>query len=201
MTWSRGARSSRLAGRVAAKNGLPRPYHVIHVVMIGAQTREVGKPCGFLIIVTTSESNVQRQSQAMDVDSMQIDREAEPIPSKPSSSASLAPPYHPLDRKPTPKSELGEHLPRDDRIDRAAASRVATPSGFRDFDDPAGQASTSQRSRRQSPMDPHSYAAIDRPLNVTDALTYLDAVKSQFQDKPDVYNHFLDIMKEFKNEQ
>lgn len=39
-----------------------------------------------------------------------------------------------------------------------------------------------------------------RPLNVTDALTYLDAVKIQFQDKPDVYNHFLDIMKDFKSQ-
>jgi hypothetical protein len=40
-----------------------------------------------------------------------------------------------------------------------------------------------------------------RQLNVTDALTYLDAVKNQFQDKPDVYNRFLDIMKDFKNEE
>ncbi|KAH9477606.1 Transcriptional regulatory protein SIN3 [Psilocybe cubensis] len=62
-------------------------------------------------------------------------------------------------------------------------------------------ATTSQRSRRGSPMDPQSYSNIDRPLNVTDALSYLDAVKIQFQDQPDVYNHFLDIMKEFKNEQ
>jgi len=41
---------------------------------------------------------------------------------------------------------------------------------------------------------------ICRPLNVTDALSYLDAVKVQFQDKPDVYNHFLDIMKDFKSQ-
>lgn len=39
-----------------------------------------------------------------------------------------------------------------------------------------------------------------RPLNVTDALSYLDAVKIQFQDKPDVYNRFLDIMKDFKSQ-
>lgn len=39
-----------------------------------------------------------------------------------------------------------------------------------------------------------------RPLNVTDALSYLDAVKIQFHDQPDVYNHFLDIMKEFKSQ-
>ncbi|KAF8140489.1 hypothetical protein EV363DRAFT_1152523 [Boletus edulis] len=46
---------------------------------------------------------------------------------------------------------------------------------------------------------PHPELAA-RPLNVTDALSYLDAVKVQFQDKPDVYNHFLDIMKDFKSE-
>src|ERR1700722_16725033 len=41
---------------------------------------------------------------------------------------------------------------------------------------------------------------VNRPLNVTDALSYLDAVKVQFQDQPDVYNRFLDIMKDFKSQ-
>lgn len=39
-----------------------------------------------------------------------------------------------------------------------------------------------------------------RPLNVTDALSYLDAVKVQFSEKPEVYNRFLDIMKDFKSQ-
>jgi histone deacetylase complex regulatory component SIN3 len=39
-----------------------------------------------------------------------------------------------------------------------------------------------------------------RALNVTDALSYLDAVKVQFNDKPEVYNRFLDIMKDFKSQ-
>ena len=39
-----------------------------------------------------------------------------------------------------------------------------------------------------------------RPLNVRDALTYLDQVKVQFSDQPDVYNKFLDIMKDFKSQ-
>ncbi|KAJ7082535.1 histone deacetylase complex, SIN3 component [Mycena crocata] len=39
-----------------------------------------------------------------------------------------------------------------------------------------------------------------RPLNVTDALSYLDAVKHQFADQPEVYNRFLDIMKDFKSQ-
>jgi paired amphipathic helix protein Sin3a len=39
-----------------------------------------------------------------------------------------------------------------------------------------------------------------RPLNVTDALSYLDAVKAQFVDRPDVYERFLEIMKDFKSQ-
>lgn len=37
-------------------------------------------------------------------------------------------------------------------------------------------------------------------LKVEDALTYLDQVKLQFEKKPEVYNQFLDIMKEFKSQ-
>ncbi|UZJ52825.1 hypothetical protein CBS101457_002145 [Exobasidium rhododendri] len=37
-------------------------------------------------------------------------------------------------------------------------------------------------------------------LNVKDALSYLDQVKVQFSDHPDVYNRFLDIMKDFKSQ-
>ena len=43
------------------------------------------------------------------------------------------------------------------------------------------------------------------PLNnqqpiLNDALSYLDQVKLRFQDHPDVYNRFLDIMKDFKSQ-
>jgi histone deacetylase complex regulatory component SIN3 len=37
-------------------------------------------------------------------------------------------------------------------------------------------------------------------LKVEDALSYLDQVKFQFDKQPEVYNHFLDIMKEFKSQ-
>ncbi|KAJ7613963.1 hypothetical protein FB45DRAFT_1008768 [Roridomyces roridus] len=40
----------------------------------------------------------------------------------------------------------------------------------------------------------------NHPLNVIDALSYLDAVKAQFWDRPEVYNHLLDMMKDFKNQ-
>lgn len=63
---------------------------------------------------------------------------------------------------------------------------------------PRSQTSTPVMPSNGSPENPASASA--RPLNVTDALSYLDAVKVQFQDKPDVYNHFLDIMKDFKSQ-
>ena len=49
-------------------------------------------------------------------------------------------------------------------------------------------------------------AAAPQPTNpgqqpiLNDALTYLDQVKVRFQDAPDVYNRFLDIMKDFKSQ-
>ena len=39
----------------------------------------------------------------------------------------------------------------------------------------------------------------DQRLRVEDALTYLDKVKLSFQEDQDVYNDFLDIMKDFKS--
>ena len=39
---------------------------------------------------------------------------------------------------------------------------------------------------------------IQATLNVRDALSYLDQVKVQFTDHPDVYNRFLDIMKDVR---
>ncbi|CAO3597100.1 unnamed protein product [Absidia cylindrospora] len=56
-----------------------------------------------------------------------------------------------------------------------------------------------QQQQEDSPTDP-STAGGYRPLNVRDALTYLDQVKVRFSDQPDVYNRFLDIMKDFKSQ-
>jgi paired amphipathic helix protein Sin3a len=50
------------------------------------------------------------------------------------------------------------------------------------------------------PVSENLNGAADRQLNVTDALSYLDAVKIKFHDRPDVYNVFLDIMKDFKSQ-
>ena len=41
----------------------------------------------------------------------------------------------------------------------------------------------------------------NRPLRVIDALSYLDRVKNQFDDRQVIYNEFLEIMKEFKSQE
>ncbi|KAJ3731949.1 hypothetical protein DFJ43DRAFT_1076534 [Lentinula guzmanii] len=66
------------------------------------------------------------------------------------------------------------------------------------------KASTPRPQAEQSIIPGSSSAQLtemSRPLNVTDALSYLDAVKHQFSEKPEVYNKFLDIMKDFKSQQ
>ena len=39
------------------------------------------------------------------------------------------------------------------------------------------------------------------PTQVEDALLYLDQVKAEFGDEPEIYNEFLEIMKSFKSQQ
>lgn len=68
------------------------------------------------------------------------------------------------------------------------SSELATPADH----DPA---QTDTQQQQQAPASVNS-----KPLNVQDALSYLDQVKLQFQDQPDVYNRFLDIMKDFKSQ-
>lgn len=72
----------------------------------------------------------------------------------------------------------------------------ATPSGITDID-PISQVQTPAPAASSIPP-PQTAPAAERPLNVTDALSYLDAVKVRFHDRSDVYNNFLDIMKDFK---
>lgn len=60
--------------------------------------------------------------------------------------------------------------------------------------------SATSMGRAPSPQSSQGASQNDRPLNVTDALSYLDAVKSRFHDRTDVYNRFLDIMKDFKTQ-
>lgn len=60
--------------------------------------------------------------------------------------------------------------------------------------------STVQQSQTPSAAPPQSSQHQFQRLKVEDALSYLDQVKLKFNDKPQVYNDFLDIMKEFKSQ-
>ena len=128
----------------------------------------------------------------MDTDKMAVDSPASPPAVV--SAGTPTPTLPPLSLDQPTKSDPSEQTQH--------LEALATPHPVTAVSDEISLPPTaSQRSRRPSPMDPQSYSSPDRPLNVKDALSYLDAVKVKFQEQPDVYNHFLDIMKEFKNEQ
>lgn len=76
-----------------------------------------------------------------------------------------------------------------------ASSPPPPPSG-----QPSTQSTRQQQTVSQTPSNNSGSNGGYRPLNVRDALTYLDQVKVQFSSQPDVYNRFLDIMKDFKSQ-
>lgn len=61
-------------------------------------------------------------------------------------------------------------------------------------------ASISLTTTPQSTVVSQSITATQPRLKVEDALSYLDKVKFQYSEKPQIYNNFLDIMKEFKSQ-
>jgi hypothetical protein len=91
-----------------------------------------------------------------------------------------------------PRSRASSGAPRG----RTRTPRPATPQ---EDSNPALAASASSNTGGGS-STPTGQVDNGRPLNVTDALGYLDNVKAQFAEQPDVYNHFLDIMKDFKSQ-
>ncbi|KAJ6601223.1 histone deacetylase complex, SIN3 component [Mycena vulgaris] len=93
-----------------------------------------------------------------------------------------------LQSPPSPRSILNPPLP---------TTRETSPSVPRPM--PQSGAATPQ-TKPGTPSPSRKSPDVSRPLNVTDALSYLDAVKNQFQNQPEVYNRFLDIMKDFKSQ-
>jgi len=129
----------------------------------------------------------------------------------PTSPSILAPggvPSPPLDITPTPQSKDAPSISYVDTAPADAGSKavVATAAVTSEIEAQSDStvqvpAATAQVANVSQPTKLSVPAAAqERPLNVTDALSYLDAVKVQFQEQPDVYNHFLDIMKDFKSQ-
>jgi hypothetical protein len=95
---------------------------------------------------------------------------------------------------PPPPSRLRSH----DSLNGAAVHPRSRPTSVKP--DPLPTENGTGNGTPAAPAAQSNGSNNNRPLNVTDALSYLDAVKVQFHDKPDVYNHFLDIMKDFKSQ-
>ena len=68
---------------------------------------------------------------------------------------------------------------------------------------PAQQQQLLNLTNAAAPQQPNGVGAVgsqgQQPI-LNDALSYLDQVKVRFQEQPDVYNRFLDIMKDFKSQ-
>lgn len=96
-----------------------------------------------------------------------------------------------------PPVQQGETTPRMQH----AVQPPSQASMLMPFTGPQGQMAMGQG---QQPILNVSVTAIrsteiNTNLSTQDALSYLDQVKVQFADHPDVYNRFLDIMKDFKS--
>lgn len=100
--------------------------------------------------------------------------------------------------KPTHGMEVDENIINDQVVEPQIKSSPAEEAWTEDSKWESTQ-SGSNADPKSGPR-PEPAPASDRQLNVGDALYYLDAVKKQFQDSPEVYNKFLDIMKDFKNQ-
>ncbi|KAJ1966030.1 hypothetical protein GGI12_000348 [Dipsacomyces acuminosporus] len=92
----------------------------------------------------------------------------------------------------TPQAASNASPPGPQAVSTATATTATSSTATRSVEANAAAPASSNGDAQQP--DPNN-----RPLNVRDALSYLDMVKSQFQDKPEVYNQFLDIMKDFKS--
>eukprot|EP01135_Chromosphaera_perkinsii_P004375 Nk52_evm26s279 gene=Nk52_evmTU26s279 len=75
----------------------------------------------------------------------------------------------------------------------------ATSGGVQSYPISSGNAATHVTVTVQPNQQMNTGASYQR-LKVEDALSYLDQVKIQFSDHPQVYNQFLDIMKDFKSQ-
>jgi hypothetical protein len=118
-----------------------------------------------------------------------------PQPQSQTPTPSLPPPREQSQQPPPSSSSSSQQAPPGRPTPGPSASlplvSAAVPTPGRAPTPPSAAAIMSSASQSTT-----SY----RPLNVKDALTYLDQVKVQFQERPDVYNKFLDIMKDFKSQ-
>lgn len=108
-------------------------------------------------------------------------------------SPALAPAETPVDRL-SPAAVTTDEPQRSESV-----GLLMQPIPMTGIETPTPAALSPQLERPLASAAPHGQT--EKQLNVADALGYLDSVKMKFQDRPEVYNMFLDIMKEFKSQQ
>ena len=117
----------------------------------------------------------------------------EPATDTPLQNATTTQPITETEPEPAAPGVPSPHPPADSSSASAPTPMIAPPES------PAAEKQDKVETAPPPAME-SANGSTDRQLNVTDALSYLDAVKVQFHDRPDVYNVFLDIMKEFKSQ-
>ncbi|KAK0204137.1 hypothetical protein DFS33DRAFT_1488325 [Desarmillaria ectypa] len=88
---------------------------------------------------------------------------------------------------PTPKSNIPTHATGEEAKVKSGTPKPVAPTPL------PGEAAA-------GPSSGLKFSEAERPLHATDVLSYLDTLKVHFKGKPEVYNAFLDIMKDFKNQ-
>ena len=88
----------------------------------------------------------------------------------------------------------------DDSPDSTHQAITTEPTGSEDSTDPHSQGHREHQVYQSETTDtyPSSRSDQPRPLVIDDALSYLDAIKAN--SNAEIYNNFLDIMKDFKHE-
>ncbi|ORX62697.1 hypothetical protein DM01DRAFT_1003788 [Hesseltinella vesiculosa] len=150
-------------------------------------------------VPTVAETAPAVSTEVIETQSIAMETQAHAMPPPPAVDEPASQP-EPMEEDEPIKEEA--QLPvKEENVDQSQHQPSASPTSTPiqpSLQDPlvvAPSAPPSQPPRSRSDSQ-NGY----RPLNVKDALTYLDLVKMQFSDHPEVYNKFLDIMKDFKSQ-
>lgn len=134
------------------------------------------------------KENMDRQERRADMELDDGKEAAVEEPGKPKAQAQQDSPHHP----PPPQARAAGSPPQDIELQVATETPIDGPT--------QPQVTYAQDIEMEDNPQGGTMNSSGRLLNVTDALSYLDAVKVQFVDQPAVYNSFLDIMKDFKSQ-
>lgn len=177
-------------------------------VVLASTFQSNSEPVAGAIQVSASGASDQplataEQDMAMDLTEGEMVEEQQPGRAKRAGSEVLEPAITAKEESTPPAAEKLVEVKRDVSMPPAQRNAESAPTQSPTpmvLESSAPSANGVPSNMRLPPLSYLEGQPQERQLNVTDALSYLDAVKVQFQDQPDVYNQFLDIMKDFKSQ-